>query len=808
MYSLHTIDEKLKEIRDLLKRSAAGGGEVTVVGDEVGLAREITLKEVTALLRSISETVSTGVALAADHVGLARDETLRSILTQLREGVTVTGTLSITSQLMPITGAVSITNQPISVTPSVTFPVTGAVGIVADSVGLARESTLQTILARLSTSGVVVQNLLRAVTGVVGIAADSVGLAKETTLQQVRDRLPSSLTTAGNLKSAIVEDSVGLARDSTLQSILAGLSTSGVVVQNILRTVTGTVGIVADSVGLAKDSTLQQVRDRLPSSLTTAGNLKTAIVEDTVGLARDSTLQSILAGLSTSGVVVQNILRTVTGVVGIVSDSVGLARDSTLQQVRDRLPSSLTAAGNLKIAVAEDAIGLARDTTLQQIRDRLTSGVVVTGTVSIESQPVSVSPSTTFPVTGVVGIAADSVGLARDSTLQQIRDRLPASLTTAGNLKVSISEAQIMVPVDIQASAINIPIRVVEDWVGLARDWTLAQVRDRLPASLTAAGNLKTAVVEDSVGLARDWTVYNLPARMWGVNHDRTDQFDVHDTTTKTVTATYWNNLTHYNIFPRLWPVKTYAYYVVAGIKGRVDTPGATMYVRIRSARTGATSVKTITSTSDTWVYPVMTVYGPLNEWEGIYVDAYVTMGTGYITTVWLYVHPIDTVWALKSWNTEGFGAVPLFATSSNNLKIAVAEDTVGLARDTTLQQIRDRLPSSLTSAGNFRIAVAEDWVGLAKDSTVASLRLVGGTLNVTSITLRANTSVMLVGANSNRISVAVMNDSTGVLYIGPSSSSLGWAVYPGQAVVLNYTGALYGQLTVTGVVRIMEVVR
>ncbi|MEM1868550.1 MAG: hypothetical protein QXU90_00350 [Acidilobaceae archaeon] len=36
------------------------------------------------------------------------------------------------------------------------------------------------------------------------------------------------------------------------------------------------------------------IRDRLPASLTTAGNLKIAILEDTVGIAKDSTLSSIL----------------------------------------------------------------------------------------------------------------------------------------------------------------------------------------------------------------------------------------------------------------------------------------------------------------------------------------------------------------------------------------------------------------------------------------------------------------------------------------------------------------------------------
>ncbi|MEM1523076.1 MAG: hypothetical protein QXU69_08615 [Thermofilaceae archaeon] len=47
----------------------------------------------------------------------------------------------------------------------------------------------------------------------------------------------------------------------------------------------------------ASESTLTAVRDRLPSSLTTAGNFKAAVVEDGVGLAKESTLSSILGRL-------------------------------------------------------------------------------------------------------------------------------------------------------------------------------------------------------------------------------------------------------------------------------------------------------------------------------------------------------------------------------------------------------------------------------------------------------------------------------------------------------------------------------
>jgi hypothetical protein len=42
---------------------------------------------------------------------------------------------------------------------------------------------------------------------------------------------------------------------------------------------------------------------------------------------------------------------------------------------------------------------------------------------------------------------------------------------------------------------------------------------------------------------------------------------------------------------------------------------------------------------------------------------------------------------------------------------------------DTALSSIKALLPSSLTSAGNFKIAIQEDAVGIAKDSTVSALK-------------------------------------------------------------------------------------
>jgi len=805
-------------------------GTVGVSADYVGLARDSTLQSILSQLRSpLSVTgsvailgqpisvspggtfpISGAVGVVADYVGLARDSTLQSILSQLRS-------------VLYVTGSVGILGQPISVSPAITFPVSGTVGIIADNVGLARDSTLQSILTQLRTSVVVTGSVgllgqplsvtpstTFPVSGNVGIAADFVGLARDSSLQSILNQLRSYVVVTGtvnigsssimvpvdiqgaaiNVPINVVTDSVGLARDSSLQSILSQLRST--------LSVTGTIGIIADYVGLARDSTLQSILSQLRSYVVVTGtvnigsssimvpvdiqgaaiNVPINIVTDSVGLARDSTAQSILSQLRST-------LAT-TGTIGIIADYVGLARDSSLQSILNQLKTYVAVTGSVSIlgqpisvypsttfpvsgtvGIAADFVGLARDSSLQSILSQLKSTLSVTGSVGILGQPISVSPSRTFPVSGTIGIIADNVGLARDSTLQSILSQLRSTLATTGT------------------------IGIIADYVGLARDSSLQSILSQLRSYVVVTGtvnigsssimvpvdirgaaiNVPINIVTDSVGLARDSTLNNMRYRLYGVNPDATGILDTTDGNTYTVTATSWTRVQCYTFYPRYMPVKSYAFYVIAGIQGYIDTSGQTLYVRIRETRSGTTAQGSTGSTSNAWMWPSMTVFAPLNEGFSICVDAYVTSGTGYITYVWLYIHPIDTAWALTSWNTGGYTAVPLTATSNKNLKIAFAEDLIGVARD----------------------------------STVASTKLRGGTLNVSSITMNPNTAYTLIGSNSNRISVAVLNSGAGTLYIGPSTTSLIWPVYPGQTIVLNYINALYGQTTATGTVVIME---
>ncbi|MEM2678645.1 MAG: hypothetical protein QXU62_08375 [Thermofilaceae archaeon] len=316
------------------------------------------------------------------------------------------------------------------------------------------------------------------------------------------------------------------------------------------------VAIYDDRIGLAKSSDVAAVRDRLPSSLTTAGNLRAAVMEDTVGLARESTLSSILGRLDVAlstrasestlgGIKSQTDKLTFDGSnrlyvnAAVVANPPNLdvalstrASESTLTAVRDRLPSSLTTAGNLRIAVVEDTVGLAKSADVSAIQPRDIArwgGTALTGRDVTQDlaklQNLDIALSTRASETTLSSIKAQTDKLtfdadnrlyvnatvvanppnldvalstrASESTLAAVRDRLPSSLTSAGNLKTAI----------------------MEDTVGLAKSSDIAAVRDRLPASLTTDGNLKVAVLEDAVGLAKSSDISAVQPRniaQWG----------------------------------------------------------------------------------------------------------------------------------------------------------------------------------------------------------------------------------------------------------------------------------------------------
>lgn len=266
------------------------------------------------------------------------------------------------------------------------------------------------------------------------------------------------------------------------------------------------INVGADSIGLAKEETLSNIKSILYDDIYSVVYYGLYDFENDLYLIdyareiRDRLPSSLTANGNFK--------------VALVEDAIGVARESTLSNVlstlqsglydsasgtylityvkdiRDRLPSSLTSNGNFKIAIEEDNVGVAKETTLSNVLSTLQSGLYDSTTNMYLIQYIRdiwnrLPPALTASGNFKVAIAEDLVGVAKDVTVQEIVNRLPSSLTTNGNFKVAIAE----------------------DDVELAKDATVQAISNKLPASLTANGNFKIAIMEDYANLAKDGTL-------------------------------------------------------------------------------------------------------------------------------------------------------------------------------------------------------------------------------------------------------------------------------------------------------------
>jgi len=124
------------------------------------------------------------------------------------------------------------------------------------------------------------------------------------------------------------------------------------------------------------------------------------------------------------------------------------------------------------------------------------------------------------------------------------------------------------------------------------------------------------------------------------------------DDTGYTVTETSYTVKTL--VAPRLGWLPTRSFILEWGVRARIDTAGETLYVRLRSEWRGVLAEMTFTETSFVDKYTRISVV--LQGWEHdqLFVEAYVTGGTGYIDWTKIYFVPIK---ALEGWEgTHGEG--------------------------------------------------------------------------------------------------------------------------------------------------------
>ena len=156
----------------------------------------------------------------------------------------------------------------------------------------------------------------------------------------------------------------------------------------------------------ASDSTLSTFSGKFPSAVALADNLSnpTTTIVGSALLGFDGTYWRRLAADASSRLKVN---------AEVVANPPNL--DCALSAVRDRLPSSLTSAGNFKIALQEDTVGLLKDTKIPNSLGVLTNLDVIGSTTNVlavvdmltpSRQPYTITDIAVSTTEGSVSIAA------------------------------------------------------------------------------------------------------------------------------------------------------------------------------------------------------------------------------------------------------------------------------------------------------------------------------------------------------------------------------------------------------------------
>jgi hypothetical protein len=344
--------------------------------------------------------------------------------------------------------------------------------------------------------------------------------ASEATLSAVRDRLPPSLTSAGNFRVALLEDVVGLARESTLSAIKSKTDNLDVALSSraseatllAIKSKTDNIDVALST--RASESTLSAIAGALASRAT--DKLRVSVVdalpESPINItkvmgtdltardwsqdfarlqnidvalssrASESTLSAIRAQIDKLVFDTSSRLRVNAEVVANPPNlDVALssrASESTLLAVRDRLPASLTPAGNFRVALLEETVGLAREATLSSLSGKFPSAVALADTLP--------NPTTTIVGSALLGFDGTNWRRVAVDTARRLRV-VAESVANPPNLDVALSSR--------------------------ASESTLATIRDRLPSSLTTAGNFRVALLEETVGLAKETTLSALSGK-------------------------------------------------------------------------------------------------------------------------------------------------------------------------------------------------------------------------------------------------------------------------------------------------------
>lgn len=220
-----------------------------------------------------------------------------------------------------------------------------------------------------------------------------------TGIDDLRTRLPSTLTPTGKMRSHV--ESMDADVVGPLQIASGAFDADALAASAVTKI----------QAGLAQATGIDDLRTRLPATLTLQGRMR-AHVESMAN-------ETITAAVIASGAITADKIATnAIDADALASDAVaeiqaGLAMTTGIDDLRTRLPSTLTPTGRMRSQVE----GMDLDT--------ITAGVIATDAV------------------GALELSADAIaeiqaGLAQATGIDDLRTRLPSSLTITGRMRSQV----------------------------------------------------------------------------------------------------------------------------------------------------------------------------------------------------------------------------------------------------------------------------------------------------------------------------------------------------------------------------------
>jgi len=238
---------------------------------------------------------------------------------------------------------------------------------------------------------------------------------------------------------------------------------------------------------------------------------------------------------------------------------------------------------------------------------------------------------------------------ASESTLSSVKtllDKLEDALASVGTDKIRIDDAGGSITVDGTVNIGNFPTDFPDSGTHTKLDNIYNRLYDVHVTSLPVTKGDWLSAIPNPSNLNVDLqsvrrTIASFPPESGpGASLPSDSPWHWIDDTDYTVTETTYTQKTYCR--PRVGWLPSRSVMLEWGVKARIDTAGETLYVRIRSESGRLLEEMSFTETSFTPKYKRLSITFHAWEHDQLFIEAYVTGGTGYIDWVKLYFIPVN----------------------------------------------------------------------------------------------------------------------------------------------------------------------